>query len=83
MIFILNLRKSKPITPRKGYSGWSRPMPETGTSVNGGNCPPRGNGEGVAMTTPLPASEISTPIATQQGEKFGHRLYNANSQTAF
>nr|VFK79549.1 MAG: hypothetical protein BECKSD772D_GA0070982_10546 [Candidatus Kentron sp. SD] len=34
-----NLCKSKRITPRKGYSGRSRPTPETGTSINGGNWP--------------------------------------------
>nr|VFK19925.1 MAG: hypothetical protein BECKLPF1236B_GA0070989_11921 [Candidatus Kentron sp. LPFa] len=29
-------------------------MPERGTSVNGGNRPPRGNGEGVAQASSLP-----------------------------
>nr|VFK51887.1 MAG: hypothetical protein BECKTC1821D_GA0114238_11446 [Candidatus Kentron sp. TC] len=29
-------------------------MPETGTSVNGGNRSPRGNGEGVVQTSLLP-----------------------------
>nr|VFJ99027.1 MAG: hypothetical protein BECKLFY1418B_GA0070995_11351 [Candidatus Kentron sp. LFY] len=32
-------------------------MPETGTSVNEGNRPLRGNGEGVAKASPLPTSE--------------------------
>nr|VFK20249.1 MAG: hypothetical protein BECKLPF1236B_GA0070989_12041 [Candidatus Kentron sp. LPFa] len=32
-------------------------MPERGTSVNGGNRPPRGNGEGVAQASPLPNTD--------------------------
>nr|VFK26019.1 MAG: hypothetical protein BECKLPF1236B_GA0070989_15451 [Candidatus Kentron sp. LPFa] len=36
-------------------------MPERGTSVNGGNRPPRGNGEGVAQASSLPNTRPTNP----------------------
>nr|VFK00810.1 MAG: hypothetical protein BECKLFY1418B_GA0070995_12092 [Candidatus Kentron sp. LFY] len=39
-------------------------MLDAGTSVNGGNRPPRGNGEGVAQASPLPnTNDISERVA--------------------
>ena len=46
-------------------------MPETGTSINEGNQPLRGNGEGVAKASPLPTTDrdASDRIAPTVGRR--------------
>nr|VFK58669.1 MAG: protein SCO1/2 [Candidatus Kentron sp. TC] len=43
-------------------------MPETGTSINRGNRPPRGNGEGLARASPLPTTCCKTMNEQKQDE---------------
>nr|VFK19854.1 MAG: hypothetical protein BECKLPF1236B_GA0070989_11886 [Candidatus Kentron sp. LPFa] len=49
-------------------------MPERGTSVNGGNRPPRGNGEGVAQASSLP-NTYSSVVALHIPEPLSRPRY--------
>nr|VFK08697.1 MAG: hypothetical protein BECKLPF1236B_GA0070989_10041 [Candidatus Kentron sp. LPFa] len=51
-------------------------MPERGTSVNGGNRPPRGNGEGVAQASSLP----NTCSLASQGNSDNSFIFHLASQ---